>query len=76
MFDLDCSRDRLPDAYGLDETPVSLEEDGAGPRKILGDDSVQQAGRDTALNDQSAERRPRCEVGIIVNRISCLPSLP
>src|SRR6478672_12469875 len=69
MFDLDRSRDRLPDAYSLDETPVRLKEDSAGPGKILCNDSVQQAGRDTALNDQSAERRLRCEVGIIVNRI-------
>src|SRR4051812_29740445 len=41
MFDLDHGRDRLADAYSLDETPVRFEEDGAGPRKIFGDDCVQ-----------------------------------
>src|SRR6187399_243329 len=49
MFDLDSSCDRLPDAYGLYETPARLKEDSAGPGKILCNDSVQQAGRDTAL---------------------------
>ena len=50
--------DRLVAAhmFDLDEKPVRLKEDSTGPGKILCDDSVQQAGRDTALNDQSAAR--------------------
>ena len=55
MFDFYRSRDRLPDADSLSKPPIGLEEDRARPGKIFCDHSVQQAGRDTALNDQSAE---------------------
>src|SRR3954453_10595656 len=34
MFDFDCGRDRLADAYSLNEAPVRFQEDSAGPREV------------------------------------------
>src|SRR5262245_56517676 len=56
VLDSDTRGNCLSDADGLHEPPVRLEEHRAGSREILGDNGIQETGRDPALYDEAAER--------------------
>jgi len=55
LEDLGFGSDLVPRCDWRNEAPVDVEEDAAGAGEVLGDEGVEEAGGDAALDDDAAE---------------------
>ena len=64
--DLGVGGDHVARASQGAEVPVHVQEHASGTRKVLGDERVEQPGRDPALDDDPAETAGGCDVRVVV----------
>ena len=63
LDDLGLGGDGVADVDRRRVVPFLVQEHAAGPRQHLGDERVEQAGREPAMDDEPARSRPGGEVG-------------